>query len=297
MRGSLSPRHCEPPGRANARPMTGSAKQSRNLSTGNNLDCFVANAPRNDGQLSPIPGRCDSIEPGIHPPTAYDAKWIPGPRLTARPGMTAEVAARLEQRSKPRQLRLPCLFPPIPLHLARLLLRICQHARTRWEQRHVDDDSHSRTRRTQAALYLAVRPGPRCTRARDRAGHGGARFRGRLEDPERCLPEADLDDRGADRVLRGRTWHCGRRRPEEGRPRRRQGAGLFRGHDHRRARGRAAARLPVRARPWHEHRSLDARRQGARQLRRQCAEAEGRRRRLVPAQHHPDHLRRRAGAQ
>jgi hypothetical protein len=35
--GSVALRHCEPTGRANARPMTGSAKQS-SLS----LDCFVA---------------------------------------------------------------------------------------------------------------------------------------------------------------------------------------------------------------------------------------------------------------
>src|SRR5712671_5457253 len=33
-------RHCEPTGRANARPMTGSAKQSR--VAGGTLDCFVA---------------------------------------------------------------------------------------------------------------------------------------------------------------------------------------------------------------------------------------------------------------
>jgi hypothetical protein len=37
-------RHCEPTGRANARPMTGSAKQSS--FTKAKLDCFVASAPR-----------------------------------------------------------------------------------------------------------------------------------------------------------------------------------------------------------------------------------------------------------
>jgi hypothetical protein len=42
-------RHCEPPGRANARPMTGSAKQSS--FTEAKLDCFVASAPRNDGSV------------------------------------------------------------------------------------------------------------------------------------------------------------------------------------------------------------------------------------------------------
>src|SRR5258707_4010041 len=39
-------RHCEPTGRANARPMTGSAKQS--LGPLAELDCVVARAPRND---------------------------------------------------------------------------------------------------------------------------------------------------------------------------------------------------------------------------------------------------------
>ena len=40
-------RHCEPPGRANARPMTGSAKQSI-FPRKETVDCFVASAPRND---------------------------------------------------------------------------------------------------------------------------------------------------------------------------------------------------------------------------------------------------------
>jgi len=45
-----SPRHCEPTGRATARPMTGSAKQSRPFTR----DCFVALALRNDGgDISP----------------------------------------------------------------------------------------------------------------------------------------------------------------------------------------------------------------------------------------------------
>ena len=43
-------RHCEPRGRANARPMTGSAKQSIERQK-RKLDCFVANAPRNDGWI------------------------------------------------------------------------------------------------------------------------------------------------------------------------------------------------------------------------------------------------------
>src|SRR5258708_5055840 len=41
-------RHCEPTGRANARPMTGSAKQSIASSQCGGMDCFVAIAPRND---------------------------------------------------------------------------------------------------------------------------------------------------------------------------------------------------------------------------------------------------------
>ena len=78
---------------------------------------------------------------------------------------------------------------------------------------------------------------------------------------------------------------------------RRQGAGLFRGHDHGRAGRRPGARLFVRPRPRHEHRSLDARCQGAQYLRRQRAQAAGRRHRQLPPQHHSDHLVRRAVAQ
>src|SRR5258707_13916932 len=48
---SISPRHCEPTGRANARPMTGSAKQS--IGRQRKMDCFVAYAPRNDGVDGP----------------------------------------------------------------------------------------------------------------------------------------------------------------------------------------------------------------------------------------------------
>src|SRR5450432_2045261 len=40
-------RHCEPTGRADARPMTGSTKQSSFARR--KLDCLVACAPRNDG--------------------------------------------------------------------------------------------------------------------------------------------------------------------------------------------------------------------------------------------------------
>ena len=42
-------RHCEPTGRANARPMTGSAKQS--ICRTDRMDCSGAHAPRNDDQV------------------------------------------------------------------------------------------------------------------------------------------------------------------------------------------------------------------------------------------------------
>src|SRR5260370_39007250 len=46
--GKALPLHCEPTDRANAPPMINSTKQS--MATRNaGLDCFVANAPRNDG--------------------------------------------------------------------------------------------------------------------------------------------------------------------------------------------------------------------------------------------------------
>ena len=53
----------------------------------------------------------------------------------------------------------------------------------------------------------------------------------------------------------------------------------------------------VRPRPRHEHRHLKPRCQGARQLCRQGEEPQRRRRRQLPAEHHPDHLLRCAVAQ
>src|SRR2546421_762024 len=52
-------RHCDPTGRANARPMTGSAKQSRATTR---MDCFVACAPRNDGKHNSAFSRRDAPE-------------------------------------------------------------------------------------------------------------------------------------------------------------------------------------------------------------------------------------------
>src|SRR5260370_33852798 len=79
--GDENPRHCEPTGRANARPMTGSAKQSI-LHLGDRMDCFVAYAPRNDGRAlhHACSGDCDgsggldglggsSRGPACRPPT------------------------------------------------------------------------------------------------------------------------------------------------------------------------------------------------------------------------------------
>ena len=121
-----------------------------------------------------------------------------------------------------------------------------------------DRRSHEKT-----ALPITFRPGGGGAAARHRARHGDAGFRRRPEDLQRRLPQADLDDRGADRVLRRGARHRRRRRPQEGRAGRRQGADLFRGDDHGRAGRRPAAGLSVRPRPRHEHRHLDARRQGA----------------------------------
>ena len=149
----------------------------------------------------------------------------------------------------------------------------------------------------EAALFLAVRPGPGRALAGHRTRHGRAGFRDQPENPQRRLPQTDLDDRGADRVLRGGAWHCRRRRLQEGRPRRRQGADLFRGDDHDRARGRPAARLSVRPRPRHEHQPVEPGSQGAHHLSPTTPTSCGRRHRRLPAQCRPQHLVRRAGAQ
>ena len=188
------------------------------------------------------------------------------------------------------------LSAPLLAFLAHSLLRFSAEDQS-GEHVHVDDRSSSRGGNAQAALHVSLRPGAGGAVARHRARHGRARIRRRAQDLQRRVPEADLDDRGADRVLRRRARHRRRRRPQKGRTGRRQGAGLFRGDDHGRARGRPAAGLSVRPRPRHEHRSVDAGCQGAQQLRRQCPQAEGRRHRQLPGQHHPDHLVRRAVAQ
>jgi len=40
-----------------------------------------------------IPGRRESAEPGIQAKITWPKLWIPGSRLTARPGMTVKRAA------------------------------------------------------------------------------------------------------------------------------------------------------------------------------------------------------------
>ena len=152
-------------------------------------------------------------------------------------------------------------------------------------------------RRPPLDIQVALRPGADRSPARDRARRRHARLCDRVENPQRCLPQADLDDRRADRVLRGRARHRRRRRPQEGGPRRRQGAHLFRGDDDCRAHPRHRARLRRRARKRHEHRHLDPRCQCPQYLCGQCPQAQGRRSRQLHPQHHSDHLVRRAGAQ
>jgi len=46
-----------------------------------------------------IPGRRDSVEPGIHFSTERVVEWIPGPRQKARPGMTEKQIRRAGTRT------------------------------------------------------------------------------------------------------------------------------------------------------------------------------------------------------
>jgi hypothetical protein len=83
-------RHCEPTGRANARPMTGSAKQSI-LSLRGPMDCFVAFAPRNDdGTHFRIPAaRCARVMhavPALTTEGAGNAGCALHPRSRAQKG-------------------------------------------------------------------------------------------------------------------------------------------------------------------------------------------------------------------
>ena len=102
----------------------------------------------------------------------------------------------------------------------------------------------------QVLLAIVVGAARRAFRARDRDGPQAARRR---------LRQAGQDGGDADRVLHGRGRHRQHGRPEEGRPRRRQGADLLRsrdddGADHRPrhrqpgAPGRRHPRRPGRAR-------------------------------------------------
>jgi hypothetical protein len=53
-------RHCEPTGRANARPMTGSAKQSI-LSLRGKMDCFVASLLAMTAKLTAFDSEPDGV--------------------------------------------------------------------------------------------------------------------------------------------------------------------------------------------------------------------------------------------
>ncbi len=68
---TFNDRHCEPTGRANARPMTGSAKQSIGV-PGGGLYCFGRCAPRNGGREVQFCGGVLS-KPHAHKP-GHD-KW------------------------------------------------------------------------------------------------------------------------------------------------------------------------------------------------------------------------------
>src|ERR1700735_2600437 len=117
-----------------------------------------------------------------------------------------------------------------------LLNFVCRARRFLIDGGAFDDDNHRRgAGRAKADIHIFVRSGSGRAAARDRARDGHPRFCRQPEDIERRLPEADFDDRRTDRVLCGGAWHRGRRRPQKGRARRRQGVDLFRDHDHGRA--------------------------------------------------------------
>jgi hypothetical protein len=79
-------RHCEPTGRANARPMRGSAKQSiahRKAS----MDCFVAFAARNNGRHTSAPSR------QVSPESCKISRPTEGRRECRTPGASAAACA------------------------------------------------------------------------------------------------------------------------------------------------------------------------------------------------------------
>ncbi len=150
-------------------------------------------------------------------------------------------------------------------------------------------------------LYPPLRPGfggdrPR-RGVRIRVSRGRALFRtGRraqrrgYEAAWRRLHQAHQDDHRARHLRLHRPRHRGHAGLEAGRPRRHQGAGLFRDRDDVRARRRADYRQLAAARCRHERRPRDARHQGHRDLRH---EIQGTGHRPVPPRHHPIDVHRR----
>src|SRR6202022_2813773 len=71
-------RHCEPTGRADARPMTGSAKQSI-LSRKERMDCFVAPLLAMTSRVRTPAARCARV---VRDRFAQRARGMPGARCT-----------------------------------------------------------------------------------------------------------------------------------------------------------------------------------------------------------------------
>ena len=135
-----------------------------------------------------------------------------------------------------------------------------------------------------------VCPGPACDRARRPARPFLPAARRADEALRRHLHQGDQDDHRADHILHGGARHRQHAGHEEGRPRRPQGADLFRGADHARADRRADRCQHPAARRRHEHRRQHHRHPLDPGLRDQVQGAEHR---TVPDGHHPQHRGRR----
>jgi hypothetical protein len=92
----LQCRHCEPTGRANARPMSGSARQSTARATVR-MDCFGRFAPRKDGRHTPALPRRNA--PELHDPLASENRGRRESRVPAAPAVSRAKLSEAHERS------------------------------------------------------------------------------------------------------------------------------------------------------------------------------------------------------
>src|SRR5208282_1180162 len=151
---------------------------------------------------------------GPRPPIGIAQRWLPTPCVN-----------RHRQHRGARRYRQKGVWPLSCIStLAGSALRGTSRPMPRQERSGSDVDHHRFADPGWGALQVAICAGGRRLAARHRARSVCARVCDRAQILQRRIPEADHDDRGADRFLRRRARHRRGRRSEEGRAGRRQSA-------------------------------------------------------------------------